>query len=109
VRESPALEVVTHLIGRGAQVSVYDPVAMPAFKRLIGGTVRYASSALDCITGSDCCIIATAWDEFKLLKPDDFASHMRIPVIIDGRRIYDAALYHKYAKFSAVGLPDAVY
>ena len=34
-------------------------------------------------------IIVTEWDEFLVLKPNDFKQLMKNPIIIDGRRVLD--------------------
>jgi len=69
--------------------------------------VEYARSLDDCLRGSECAIVVTEWEEFKRLKPEDFLRLMREPVIVDGRRIYDAELFSSRLKFAAVGLGKA--
>jgi len=58
--------------------------------RIFGKTVRYATSASDCLEKADCCIVATEWSEFRKLRPSTFREKMRRPRVIDGRRLYDA-------------------
>jgi UDPglucose 6-dehydrogenase len=89
IRESVSISLAQTLVKRGARVSVYDPVAIQNAKRILEGSVEYATSAKECLKGSDCAIIATAWDEFKKLRPADFRTLMAFPLVIDGRRIYD--------------------
>jgi hypothetical protein len=33
--------------------------------------------------------VQTDWQEFKELSPEDFKNHMKTPIVIDGRRIFD--------------------
>jgi UDPglucose 6-dehydrogenase len=66
---------------------------------LLGNKVVYAASAVECITGTDVCIVATGWEEFKALKPSQFKRFMKSPAIVDGRRIFDPK------DFRARGIP----
>ena len=95
IRESVAVALVRVLIRTGAEVRVYDPVAMKQVKALLGSQVAYARSAKDCLKGSECAFIATGWDEFKKLRPKDFKELMSSPAVMDGRRIFDNAKYMK--------------
>jgi UDPglucose 6-dehydrogenase len=106
IREAVSLEILKELLGSGSRVSAYDPAAAPNVAKLLGekeGLV-YASSALDAISGADCAIVVTEWEEFAKLSPEDFVSRMRTPVLIDGRRIYDVSKFSKKLKYAAVGL-----
>jgi UDPglucose 6-dehydrogenase len=85
-------------------VVVYDPAAMNKFKRLFNNKIFYAKSALECIKNTDCAMVVTEWEEFKNLQPETFLSHMKHPVIVDGRRIYDVATFSPKLKFAAIGL-----
>ncbi len=49
IAESSAISLVTELLERNVQVSVYDPFALPAAKDLFGYALQYASSAADAI------------------------------------------------------------
>ena len=99
VRESTAIRLIGALIDEGARVVAYDPEAASNARSLLGNKVTYAASAEECITGTDVCIIATGWEEFKALKPSQFQRLMRSPAVVDGRRIFDP----KY--FRARGVP----
>jgi len=104
MREAVSIKVVDKLLEKGAIVIVYDPVAMNNATKIFGETVEYASSAITCIRDADCCIIATEWNEFKKITPDDFIENMKRPVVIDGRRIYDPREYNRKLEFMAIGL-----
>lgn len=89
VRESTAIRVIRVLLDDGANVVAYDPEAVSNARYLLGDKVTYAASAEECITGTDVCIVATGWEEFKALKPSQFQRLMRSPAVVDGRRIFD--------------------
>ncbi|MEM4414679.1 MAG: UDP-glucose/GDP-mannose dehydrogenase family protein [Candidatus Caldarchaeum sp.] len=104
VREAVALKIIDRLLEKGCSVTVYDPAAVENVRRVYGYKLAYASSAAECLQGADFCIVATEWDEFRKLKPRDFRKHMRNPVVVDGRRIYDPEAFSKGLTYAAVGL-----
>ena len=44
----------------------------------------------------------TEWDEFRKLKAKDYQSHMRVPNIVDARKLYDPEDF-KDLNFVAMG------
>ncbi|MGI0090079.1 MAG: UDP-glucose dehydrogenase family protein, partial [Nitrososphaerales archaeon] len=105
IREAVSLPIIKAALEQGASVTAYDPEAMENMSRIFGSKIGYAQSALEAIDDADCCIVVTEWDEFRKLRPEDFASKMRNSLIIDGRRIFDAKSFEdKVSKFVAIGL-----
>jgi UDPglucose 6-dehydrogenase len=86
-RETRAFPLITALLARGARVVAYDPIAVPNFIKLMP-TIEYASSASECLSGADGCIIQADWAEFKGLGKKDY-SKMKRAVVVDGRRFLD--------------------
>lgn len=88
IRESRALPIVQQLLKEGAEVLVYDPLAMPAFSAIIP-SIQYAFSAQD-VVDTGIVLIVTEWEEFEDL---DYNGKL----VIDGRRIrkaqQEAAIY----------------
>jgi len=103
IRDAISLRLIGALLAEGAKVVAYDPKAMDNVRALLGNTISYASSALEAVRGADCCIIVTEWDEFRALRPEDFAEHMRRPVVIDGRRVFRPEDFEGAVEFYAVG------
>ena len=91
VRESPALALIGRLVGAGALVKVYDPVAMTEASKLLDRSVDYAEDMYDALSGADALCVATEWKEFRLPDWDRVARAMPQPVVFDGRNIYDRA------------------
>jgi UDPglucose 6-dehydrogenase len=83
-RETRAFPLITALLARGARVVAYDPMAVPNFIKLMP-TIEYASSASECLAGTDGCLIQANWAEFKGLGRKDY-SKMKRAVVVDGRR-----------------------
>ena len=89
IREAPALEVIDHLLMRGATVAAYDPEAMGNIKSIYGEQIILASSPYDALTGADALIVCTEWNEFRTPDFDRIGSLMRARVLFDGRNLYD--------------------
>jgi UDPglucose 6-dehydrogenase len=104
MREARAIPIVNQLLAEGANVTAYDPVAVPIAKTIFENKIQYASSAAACLKNADCCVLVTEWDEFKKLKPEDFIKNMKQPLLIDGRRIYNPEKFSRKMKFTAIGL-----
>ncbi len=108
MREAVSIPVINSLLAKGASVTAYDPAAIEDARKVFGNTIGYAKNSFECIEQADCCVIVTEWDEFKRMQPKTFLERMRQPIVIDGRRIYDAAEFlHVGIKFYAIGLGPA--
>ena len=94
LREAASRVLIADLLGAGASVRAYDPVAGAAARRLYAGEprVQVAANALDALEGCDALAIVTEWREFR--SPDFAALKAKLaaPVIFDGRNLYDPAV-----------------
>lgn len=89
MREATSLVLIDLLTEAGAEVSVYDPVAMKECKRRIGDKVRYATDMYDALLDADALLMLTEWKQFRLPSWVVVKQVMRNPLVIDGRNIYD--------------------
>ncbi len=107
IRESPALEIVDHLLAAGAQVRVFDPAAMPECRSL-WPDVYFAQSTYDAAKGADGVVIVTEWNQFRALELPKLKGLLSRPLIVDLRNIYEPSKM-KAAGFEyiSVGRPDA--
>ena len=103
MREAVSITIINQLLKEGASITAYDPEAIPNARNIFKNKIKYAFSALECLTDTDCCIIVTEWPEFKNLKTDDYIRYMRHPIVIDGRRIHNPDHFKKL-KYVAIGL-----
>ena len=94
MREAPSSAIIEGLIGRGATIKAYDPVAMPEATRLMGAIkgLQFVASHSDALEGSDALVIVTEWKEFKSPDFEAMRSTLRNPVIFDGRNLYEPEL-----------------
>ena len=90
MREAPALVVIEKLLASGAEIIVYDPVAMDEAKRRLGNRVIYAKDMYDAVVDTDAIAMMTEWKQFRVPSWNVIRKAMRGNLIVDGRNIYDA-------------------
>ena len=89
MREAPALVVINRLLESGAEVVVYDPVAIDECKRRLGDKVKYAKDMYDAVIDADAIALITEWKQFRVPSWSIIKKAMRGNIIVDGRNIYD--------------------
>lgn len=105
IKESAAIKIANTLLQGGAILLVYDPAGMENARKVLGEkNIRYAGSAKECLQDANFCILATPWNEFKSLKPEDFTASMKQPVLLDCWRIFDRFEFGQKIEYLAVGL-----
>ena len=88
MRDAPAIDIAHALIEAGAKVRAYDPVAMHVARPLLPDVEMFDDSykmAEKC----DALMVITEWNEFKHLDLEKVKSLLNMPVIYDGRNIYE--------------------
>jgi UDPglucose 6-dehydrogenase len=113
LREAPSLVLLDALLAAGVRVQAYDPVAGAGVAARYGaevesGQVRLSESPYSAVEGADALVLVTEWKQFR--QPDfvRIRGLMRMPVLFDGRNIYDgkqlAALGFLYRGIGRPGL-----
>jgi UDPglucose 6-dehydrogenase len=74
-------------------VRAFDPVAMAECKRIYGerADLVLCSNNMETLDGADALVIVTEWREFRSPDFDEIKAQLRVPVIFDGRNLYDPA------------------
>jgi hypothetical protein len=88
IRDATSLILAGRLIGEGARVRAYDPVAMGRAREVLSGT-EFCESALEAIDGADGAVLVTEWPEFAELDWAEVKRRMRVPLVVDGRNFLD--------------------
>ena len=88
LREAPSLDNVRLLLEHGADIICYDPIAAENFAKRYPD-VKLANSVEEALEGAFCCFIFTEWEDFVRLSPEMFRKTMRVPLVYDGRNIFD--------------------
>jgi UDPglucose 6-dehydrogenase len=89
MREAPSVEVIEGLLGKGARVQAYDPVAMDRARRRFGERVRFAPGPYEALEGADALFVVTEWSEFRNPDFERMKALLRAPVVFDGRNVFD--------------------
>ena len=109
VRESPSLRVVAGLLDEGANLRLYDPVAMDQFKLEYPEDptrVTYCESAEDAADDTEAVLIATDWKPFLSVDLDKVKERMKVPLIVDGRNLFEPdEVRAKGFEYHSVGRP----
>lgn len=87
VEEAFGLLLAQELSSPNLSVIVYDPSADATRALSEYKTVRFASSAQECITQSGVVVLATPWQEFRDLPPVQWVRHEKPRAVIDCWRV----------------------
>ncbi|MCY3833508.1 MAG: UDP-glucose/GDP-mannose dehydrogenase family protein [Chloroflexi bacterium] len=87
IRESPSITVARSLLNQGADVKVYDPVAM-ANARAELPDLQPCDNPYSAAEDAEAMLVLTPWNEFKQLDMKRIRHLMKRPIIIDGRNMY---------------------
>ena len=91
MREAPSLVLIDKMVEAGCEVTAYDPIAMAEAQRRIDGKGLYAKDKYDSVVDADALVLVTEWKEFRMPSWNAIKKLMRVPLVIDGRNIYDKA------------------
>ncbi|WP_024850731.1 UDP-glucose dehydrogenase family protein [Hydrogenovibrio kuenenii] len=92
VDNAPSLKTIEALVAQGANVVAYDPKAKSAFQRYWGESrpgVSYVDDMYQALDGADALMVLTEWKHFWNPDYARMKEMMALPVIFDGRNIYD--------------------
>ena len=106
MREAPSRVLIADLLARGARIQAYDPVSTHEAQRVFGYEPRisYANNPMDALNGADVLAIVTEWKEFRAPDFEAIKDRLRMPVIFDGRNLYDPATPRKAGlEYFAIG------
>jgi UDPglucose 6-dehydrogenase len=105
LREAPSLFIIDDLLSRGAHVCAFDPVANPkaAAQWRDRPGLEFAPSPYAAAAGASALLVVTEWREFRSPDFAELRAAMRIPVLFDGRNLYDPALMRSLG-FEYIGI-----
>ncbi len=89
MREAPSLVVIEKLLKDGANVRVFDPIAMTECKRRLGDKVTYCTDMYDAAVDAEALLLMTEWRQFRMPSWGVLKKVMKGNVVIDGRNIYN--------------------
>ncbi len=98
MREAPSRVLLRELVGRGATVNVFDPVAMAEARRVLAldfpeatalARIRFVDTPMAALQDADALAIVTEWKAFRSPDFGQVRQRLKHPVIFDGRNLYE--------------------
>lgn len=106
MREAASIMVTEKLIGLGAQVIAYDPVAVTNARTVLHPLVAYSRTIEEALENSDAALILTEWEEIANIDPVLFKK-MKKPLVIDGRNCFSLNLIKSHnIEYHSIGRPS---
>ena len=100
-RDSPTLSLIHRLLPFEVDIWVHDPLA--AFKDKIPEGLHYSQNILECTSDASVLILMTDWQMYYDFGIDNLTKHLRIKLVIDGRRMFTKASIPKSVTYYALG------
>lgn len=88
IRNAPSVDIINMLVKEGAEIKVYDPVAVKKAKEVFKEKITYCQSPYEAALNADALIILTEWPEFLKIDLKKIKNLMKKPIIVDGRNIF---------------------
>ncbi len=98
IREAVSLKVVRALMDEGCLLRLYDPQAMPATQAVFPPATKgitYCQSVDEAARGAQALLILTEWDEFRQMDLPALRDVMEVPIMVDGRNLFDPEAVRK--------------
>ncbi len=93
LRQSPAIEVLSRVVGAGVKVKAYDPAVSVHDNRFAATCpeldIELVSDPYAAAEGASVLVILTEWDEFTELDFDKLAEIMAAKSIVDARNLLE--------------------
>lgn len=103
-REAPAFILIDALLAAGAEVQVYDPIAIEGTRLTYGDKITYCTNKYEAATGVDAVVLVTEWRQFRMPDWAHVATIMRGDLVVDGRNIYNhTELLQANLRYSRIG------
>jgi len=105
MREASSRMLMESLWQAGCRVSAYDPAAVDEARRLYGdrSDLELCDSAEGALRDADALAVVTEWQEFRSPDFEAVKRALKLPVIFDGRNLYDPDMLHRLG-FDHIGI-----
>jgi UDPglucose 6-dehydrogenase len=102
IRAAPSIDIVRELYETDANLRLYDPQAQENFQNLFpeNDNIKYYRDKYEALKDSDALLIITEWDEFKNANLNKVKNLMRLPIIIDGRNMFESEVMNGFEYYS---------
>jgi len=101
ITESPAIKLIQELLKNDLRIVAYDPLAIPTTRAVFSDEIEYVTSAQECLTQSDICVLTYRSEEFRQVIEQ--YEHTKAISIVDGWRMIDAGKLAKHVHYIPLG------
>jgi UDPglucose 6-dehydrogenase len=114
MRAASSRVLMQALWAAGAAVRAYDPIAMSEAARLYPGEVASGAlvlvdRAMTALEGASALVVVTEWQEFRSPDFETIRRTLLVPVIFDGRNVYDPVLMRRLGiRYFGIGRGESV-
>jgi UDPglucose 6-dehydrogenase len=88
LREAASLTILPALMEHGATVRAHDPEAVNEARRLLP-EVTFCTTPYEACDDADAVVLMTEWNEYRALDLEQIKQHLRSPVFVDLRNVYE--------------------
>ena len=105
IDQAPSLKIIDALLAQGVTVKIHDPEALGNLKAYYPNEpdLHFCHNAYEAVADSDALLIVTEWPEYWSPDYPELLQKMRMPLIIDGRNIFDCDALEMYG-FTYIGV-----
>lgn len=111
MREAPSLVLIEDLLAQGAILRLYDPIAMPNAKKIVGDHphIHWCRDESDAAEGADGIALLTEWKQFRLVDFKPIQKCMKGKAFFDGRNQYKPLdMKAKGFDYIGIGMPEQI-
>ena len=111
MREAPSLTLIQTLLKEGAKIRLFDPVAIPNAKNILGdhANITWCQDEFEAASGADAVALLTEWKQFRLVDFKSIKNQMKGFVFFDGRNQYKPLdMKEKGFDYIGIGVPDQI-
>ena len=111
VREAPSIPFIQELLQTGAHLRLFDPVAIPNAKKILGDSpqITWCNDEFDAASGADAIALVTEWKQFRLVDFKPIREKMKGIAFFDGRNQYKPVdMKNKGFDYIGIGIPDHI-
>lgn len=86
IRESVSIRVIERLLELGANVRIHDPMAIDNTRIVFGNKIEYSSSLVSALNNTDCIVLMTDWDDYRVITEKMIRKFTTKCTVIDTKR-----------------------
>lgn len=109
LREAPSLVLIDALLSEGAQLRLFDPIAMTNAKKLLKGKrgLTFCTDEYETAIGASAIVLVTEWKQFRFADFSKIGLLMEEKVLFDGRNQYHSQeMLQKGFTYFGIGVPS---